>query len=47
MWRYHLLAIATILVWGVTFVNSKVLLLHGLAVHEIFVILFGIAYLCI
>ena len=47
MWRYHLLAIATILVWGVTFVNSKVLLLHGLAVHEIFVIRFGIAYLCI
>ena len=27
---YHLLAILTIAIWGVTFVNTKVLLQHGL-----------------
>ena len=44
---YHLLAIATIAIWGVTFVNTKVLLHAGLDPLEIFVLRFAIAYLCI
>ena len=35
-WHYHLIAIVVVLLWGVTFVNSKVLLNHGLQAHEIF-----------
>lgn len=35
------------LIWGVTFVNSKVLLNHGLQAHEIFTIRFLLAYVCI
>lgn len=34
-WPYHLLGIMVVLIWGVTFVNSKVLLNHGLMAHEI------------
>lgn len=44
---YHLVAIVVILIWGVTFVNSKVLLNHGLEAHEIFTVRFLLAYLCI
>lgn len=44
---YHLLAIFTIAIWGVTFVNTKVLLQHGLQPMEIFLLRFIIAYLCI
>jgi len=44
---YHLLAIVTIAIWGVTFVNTKVLLLHGLQPMEIFLLRFIVAYLCI
>lgn len=44
---YHLLAAAIVLIWGCTFVNSKVLLMHGLAAHEIFTLRFLFAYLCI
>ena len=44
---YHLLAIATIAIWGVTFVNTKVLLHAGLDPLEIFVLRFAIAYLCL
>lgn len=44
---YHLLAILTIAIWGVTFVNTKVLLQHGLHPMEIFVLRFIVAYLCI
>ncbi len=44
---YHLLAILTIAIWGVTFVNTKVLLLHGLQPMEIFLLRFIVAYLCI
>lgn len=43
---YHLLAICTVAIWGVTFVNTKVLLLHGLTPLEIFIIRFFIAYCC-
>ncbi len=44
---YHLLAIATIAIWGVTFVNTKVLLLRGLQPMEIFLLRFVVAYVCI
>ncbi len=44
---YHILAIIVVLIWGVTFVNSKQLLLAGLQAHEIFTLRFLLAYLCI
>ena len=44
---YHLLVIMTIAIWGVTFVNTKVLLLHGLQPMEIFLLRFIVAYFCI
>jgi drug/metabolite transporter (DMT)-like permease len=44
---YHLLAVFTIAIWGVTFVNTKVLLQHGLQPMEIFLLRFIVAYLCI
>ena len=44
---YHLLAILTIAIWGVTFVNTKVLLQHGLQPMEIYLLRFIVAYLCI
>ncbi len=43
---YHGLAICTIAIWGVTFVNTKVLLLQGMTPLEIFIIRFLIAYCC-
>jgi drug/metabolite transporter (DMT)-like permease len=46
MWHYHLIAILVVLTWGVTFVNSKVLLNHGLEAHEIFTLRFLLAYVC-
>lgn len=44
---YHLLVILTIAIWGVTFVNTKVLLMQGLQPMEIFLLRFIVAYLCI
>ena len=41
------MAVLTIAIWGVTFVNTKVLLLHGLQPMEIFLLRFIVAYLCI
>lgn len=43
---YHLMALATITVWGVTFVSTKILISSGLSPVEIFIIRFAIAYLC-
>ncbi len=43
---YRVMALATIIVWGVTFVSTKVLLSCGLSPVEIFIIRFAIAYLC-
>lgn len=43
----HLAAFVIVLVWGGTFVNSKVLLLHGMRAEEIFVVRFVLAYLCL
>lgn len=42
---YHLLALAVVAVWGVTFVCTKVLISAGLHPAEIFVIRFTLAYL--
>jgi drug/metabolite transporter (DMT)-like permease len=44
---YHVLAVITIAIWGVTFVNTKVLLQQGLQPMEIFLLRFIVAYLCI
>ena len=44
---YHFLAILTVAVWGVTFVNTKLLLSAGMLPMEIFFVRFIIAYLCI
>ena len=46
-WAYHLLAIATILVWGTTFSSTKVLLNRGLSPSEIMLFRFIIAYVCV
>lgn len=43
---YHLMALITITVWGVTFVSTKVLISYGLSPVEIFIIRFTIAYVC-
>ncbi len=47
---YHLLALATILVWGTTFASTKVLLNHGLTPPEImfyrFIIAYALTWLC-
>ncbi len=44
---YHLLAVVTIAIWGVTFVCTKVLLLNGMLPTEIFLLRFIVAYACI
>ena len=43
--RYHLLALATVAVWGVTFVSTKVLIGAGMQPAAIFVCRFVLAYI--
>ena len=43
---YNVMALATIIVWGVTFVSTKSLIINGLSPAEIFIIRFLIAYFC-
>ena len=43
----HVIAIAVALVWGVTFISTKLLLEHGMTATEIFFVRFLIAYVCI
>lgn len=43
----HLLAATVVLIWGCTFINSKILLNYGLEAHEIFSLRFLFAYVCI
>lgn len=43
---YNAMALATIIVWGVTFVSTKMLISDGLSPTEIFIIRFIIAYAC-
>lgn len=45
--KYHITAILVVLIWGCTFVNSKVLILHGMTPEEIFTVRFILAYICI
>lgn len=42
---YHLIAISIVVVWGTTFVSTKILLLNGLTPAGIFAIRFFIAYI--
>lgn len=44
---YHITAVIVVLIWGCTFVNSKILILHGMTPEEIFTVRFIIAYFCI
>ncbi len=44
---YHLTALIVALIWGETFVNTKILTLHGMTPAEIFVVRFFLAYVCI
>lgn len=44
---YHILAVLTIIIWGTTFVSTKVLLQNGLDPVEIMYYRFAIAYVCI
>ena len=44
---YHLMAIVTVIIWGVTFVSTKVLISHGLTPADIFFYRFILAYFCI
>lgn len=46
-YRYHLAALFSVIVWGATFVSTKVLITHGLTPAEIFLLRFSMAYLCI
>lgn len=41
---YHLIAILTVSIWGLTFISTKVLINHGLTPQEIFFYRFLIAY---
>ena len=43
-WIYHLVAFATVAIWGCTFVSTKVLMLNGLSPEQIFTLRFLIAY---
>ena len=44
---YWLLAFFCVVVWGTTFISSKVLLIHGLEPEDIILLRFSIAYLCL
>lgn len=44
MWIYHLMALTTCMIWALTFVSTKVLILAGLTPTAIFILRFVIAY---
>lgn len=44
---YHILAVATIITWGTTFVSTKILIQSGLSPEEICLCRFILAYICI
>ncbi|MCD8092521.1 MAG: DMT family transporter [Bacteroides sp.] len=43
-YTYHLIAICTVAIWGLTFISTKVLIEHDLSPQEIFLLRFLIAY---
>lgn len=45
MLLYYLLALGCVVIWGCTFISSKVLLQHGLQPVDILLLRFGMAYL--
>lgn len=45
--KFHVIALLTIIVWGTTFISTKVLINHGLSPVEIFLYRFLLAYVCI
>lgn len=45
--RFHCMAIITVIIWGTTFVSTKILIQNGLDPTEIFLYRFILAYLCI
>ena len=47
MKRYHILALLVVLIWGTTFVSTKILIRDGLQPAEIFIIRAAIAYICL
>jgi drug/metabolite transporter (DMT)-like permease len=44
---YHLMTLFTVIVWGTTYVSTKVLIEHGLSPAEIMMLRFILAYVCI
>ena len=44
---YHVIAIVTVVIWGTTFISTKVLINIGLTPTEIFFFRFVMAYVCI
>ena len=44
---YHILGILTVVIWGTTFISSKVLLQDGMTAQELFTLRFLMAYICI
>ena len=44
---YHLMALLVVIIWGVTFVNTRVLIDAGLNPQDVFLIRFAMAYICI
>jgi drug/metabolite transporter (DMT)-like permease len=44
---YHIIALLIAIVWGTTFVSTKILLFHGLSPRDIFFYRFLLAYVCI
>ena len=42
---YHIVAVLTVGIWGLTFISTKVLIGHSLSPQEIFLLRFLIAYL--
>lgn len=44
---YHALAVVTVVIWGTTFVSTKVLIQSGLSPVEIFLYRFVLAYFCL
>lgn len=46
-WFYHVLAILTVMIWGTTFVSTKILINAGLSPVEILFYRFTLAYVCL
>lgn len=44
---YHSMALLVVVIWGVTFVNTRVLITAGLNPQDVFLLRFAMAYICI